>query len=1130
MPETYKKLYSKFLQTNIPINYTNEIDIIKDPLTLSLLVDEQMLNNFLIKNKNSKIVELYNNYIDNKDNIIVIENKYIESVSLLGSRKNKLNEYFNKIKPQLTNYKNNNTTLNKDDISNLNKITKKIFDNKISYMSEIYKIIDILLDIYKLQNIYFINLINLLVEIKKEYINIIQYYKEPELAIRCIDYDINLFQSIIQEDINNPYSKSYFDNLNKFTQFHLSLTNIKDSILNPQINYKDEYDKYILNPDILSIEQTQYQIYSYKIFLYYSYNQMDIWNNYYNSIELFVKQISIYSTEILNKSESLLLQYNTSYTEKEQLEFINNNKIIGVRAEKNNNKLNWFVVDKEGNKIFKNINNKNILNSKIINSKKNNTINSNLIQQEKYIKLLQSQTDAYDCVILYIYLLEIQCLRQSKLYTAEENINQLNIEYSTSLKEYYSLIYNSIENFQNTNTNNKIYIPKSLLWDTTNFSDINYINSRIELNNKSWIIYKNRITELHRQQNELDAECDNIIQLINPNISQDGFIKQCNNLFTSNYQFITPYTSKSSYWLNLQINNYDIKHTNEFIYNINDIVQDAYYDGIIKTNKPNGFQDWLVYDNIGGGDCLFASLVDALNGQLDLVNATTTNQYTEEINGKKRYTINSLRRIVADNFPQDVYELYCLVMPNSTIDSSNNCLFDTTTLDPSNLPDDLRGIYNLLVDENKNIRNIEEVKKLISSDCSSIKGGCYWADHIAINILQNILKIKFIIFNMTPRLTNNIYEGDKIIYKDDEYRVKDITRKKLYDTSGVVIGENPIYIIENDIGDIIMDINPDEVEQIPDDTRNRIRIDCTSTEETINFEDFVYILRVNISSNINNPVYHYEFVRNMFSKNYILKFEDIPDYIQYFIYDNCYRYVKLNARQNTGFSNILKFNDKFLLFDKQLQEDRFNLKKDIQLEEAEILADKLTQEEIQTSEELALLKLDKNISQKEIVEKEDKLNNVQKHLKKVLKDIDLLSTNQTNKQNKKIVGGEPIIIQQFNPDLLTKYKQNEGESKFSYYVNIELELFPGTSINSLQKSTVKCQTRFEKIREAYADLFGYEYRPGVLKEAYNYQSLPITEETSYLKKTGGKNKKYTIKKNKNTRKNMKTRKNNKYFI
>jgi hypothetical protein len=65
-------------------------------------------------------------------------------------------------------------------------------------------------------------------------------------------------------------------------------------------------------------------------------------------------------------------------------------------------------------------------------------------------------------------------------------------------------------------------------------------------------------------------------------------------------------------------------------------------------------------------------------------------------------------------------------------------------------------------------------------------------------------------------------------------------------------------------------------------------------------------------------------------------------------------------------------------------------------------------------------------------------------------------------------------------------KVAEMKSKLAYYVSIELELYPGTSVSTTQKYAVKCQSTFERIREAYSDLFGFEYRPSALPEAYSY--------------------------------------------
>jgi hypothetical protein len=104
--------------------------------------------------------------------------------------------------------------------------------------------------------------------------------------------------------------------------------------------------------------------------------------------------------------------------------------------------------------------------------------------------------------------------------------------------------------------------------------------------------------------------------------------------------------------------------------------------------------------------------------------------------------------------------------------------------------------------------------------------------------------------------------------------------------------------------------------------------------------------------------------------------------------------------------------------------------------------------------------------------------------------------------------GYPNQNPNYNPNQFQGYRQQidfthnmqfnidrERKSKLSYYIEIELELFPGTQINTLQKYSVKCQTTFERIREAWADIFGFQYRPGVQDEAYAYQAAKPQVET-----------------------------------
>jgi hypothetical protein len=122
--------------------------------------------------------------------------------------------------------------------------------------------------------------------------------------------------------------------------------------------------------------------------------------------------------------------------------------------------------------------------------------------------------------------------------------------------------------------------------------------------------------------------------------------------------------------------------------------------------------------------------------------------------------------------------------------------------------------------------------------------------------------------------------------------------------------------------------------------------------------------------------------------------------------------------------------------------------------------------------------------------------------------------------------GQYNSLQPFNPNNMiyipkqglyyfnsTQNKEKDQKSKLSFYINVELELFPGTSANMLEKSMVKCQTTFERIREAWANIFGYEYRPSPM-----YYNLPNDNLQNEDKKNKTE-KKNTINNNNKTQKN-----------
>ena len=100
------------------------------------------------------------------------------------------------------------------------------------------------------------------------------------------------------------------------------------------------------------------------------------------------------------------------------------------------------------------------------------------------------------------------------------------------------------------------------------------------------------------------------------------------------------------------------------------------------------------------------------------------------------------------------------------------------------------------------------------------------------------------------------------------------------------------------------------------------------------------------------------------------------------------------------------------------------------------------------------------------------------------------------------------------PYNVSQNKAKDTKSKLSFYITIELELFPGKSANLFQKSVIKCQSTFERIREAYAEIRGFQYRPSVVDYYEN------NDKNDKINKNKNKNKNEN--ENENENKNNKT--------
>lgn len=1055
-------LYTKYLRQNIPINYSNNVDYARDPLTLSLLIEPTDLLNFINTHKKSALIELYSTYTNSKINLQQADKSYIDLCIEFAKYKTKFDYEIKTIREFIR------KQLNKLPIDEQKQRTQylmlQITQLKTGYIQLIFYIADAINQIYQLQHVYFVSTNALLQGLKEDYVNIIQYYEKPELALKCIDNDIDTINLLIKEDTENPYSLSYFLNYKKFKQFYENqLYKNRQELLEPQVNFSDESKLYINERDILLIEKYQYDIYNFKMFLSYTYNQFDIWVVLFKSIELFVKFIGEITTDIILLADSSMKELNKRYTLEEQNTLIKSIGSEGIRAtyDKKTNELKWFLVKQDG--------------TKAINTETQNLVDESF--QDLYINYIKTSVKAYDAIILYIYLLEILCLRQNRVYVAEENVNQLNLESSLSLEQYYDSIIRNINKVQNK-TN--VYIPSSILWDVTDFNNIDVVEKRKKINTKSNVIYRARLKSITESRNNLVSSCDEISKLITPNISKTGFIEQCNSIVSKQISNIQQHKFRSSYWVGNTIKSYDIQATNDFIYNMNKAIKDAWYDRIIDDINVKDYLDWMVFDNESGIDdidSLYAAVSDGLNRQLELTENETTNPYTETIDGRQMFTTKTIKQLFIDNKTE------------SDIDTDN--------------------------------------------DINSIR------------ILERILKIKFIIFEMFPH-NLPISIGDMVLYKGRPHRILNITETD----DGKIL-----YNLYNGYAEI-KDVLQTKVKNNPNNPLQKFRIFCdyANNNQDIQFNDYMYIALTKYNNeDYEEDLKKFKLVHNT-NTTYIFTQDQIPIYIKYLIFNSCSnldedQFIKIGFGNDELLHHILEFKTK-----RKENIERENISKDItdidkkiakyksQIEILRSIKDKSLEEH---AEKLLYKEEIKDLKQRKIMLQEF-LNELRSKSKPIpTRESNTLGGATTLKPSEQYPSLEPqynpmgyplnpnmpgnviylphqgypyqnLYSNRYNvPYNVSQNKAKDQKSKLSFYITIELELFPGTSANMLQQSIVKCQSTFERIREAWADIFGFEYRPAPMNEVYSY-NLQDMKKKDYNRNITEKNRK--SEKNK-TRKN-----------
>jgi hypothetical protein len=81
---------------------------------------------------------------------------------------------------------------------------------------------------------------------------------------------------------------------------------------------------------------------------------------------------------------------------------------------------------------------------------------------------------------------------------------------------------------------------------------------------------------------------------------------------------------------------------------------------------------------------------------------------------------------------------------------------------------------------------------------------------------------------------------------------------------------------------------------------------------------------------------------------------------------------------------------------------------------------------------------------------------------------------------------------------MVKREDDYDPSKIAYWITIEMELYPGTSIKPDQMRNLKCNSKWNAIRKAYAEFIG---KPYVIPPAYELSKYAQSEKSKKQKFT-----------------------------
>lgn len=836
---------------------------------------------------------------------------------------------------------------------------------------------------------------------EKEYQNI--------LMLNIIKFDMQCYKNIVN-NFESSEPKPLADNFKTLISKIPYVENfIKRNNAIPK-NYNDLLVQYYNHPGLLLINRYNFDIYMFSLLQFDFIIDLGVWKILYKQTDLFLDSIKYNligtnnGTEIVEGKMAmagiLLNKYNNTYSKARRDSFKKDVSKLKTPIQKQNSHMLDFAFPE-----------------------------STSLKQQKndYIQLQTAITLCYDLITLYSRISAIKYSREISLISSRQNLGNVLSKIYTRKNNSYSQIL----------ADNAMipFIPNYLFWDSQTYIDSRTLNNSIKINLNAKQINKSKQQNYKQLMNSLRTKYHEAVEILIPEISKLGILQKCEELIDeeddsddddSDVESVfeddgSPLTPGEKIKMSVQKNMerfFDQDNTLILQEQLSYLYDEALRDDCLQHRLNERdlsliVSGWSVINNPGGGDCLFYAISTLFNNEL-INNGQKSNNVFAEPTGY--YSYKSLRRAITDPTygiqPDDTDGWNVGLRPQiEHID------MDDEHADPNDRR--MRREYSFLFDDRGNWigNNIDALRNVMRT------GTRYWGDDIAINILERIFKVKFIVIDTNPIQQHPFPKGINVRFlnhaNDETFGV--ITNY-LHDPAT----NDYLYEIEDSSYITHLEISGRDNLVIPSENRYyRVAPTVSDPGNADEFSQFAFIL---LTIEPTSGAQHYEIMYSKRENKFIYSFDDIPDGLKYLIFKTQWKFLHPANRLNTWFGHNREFRQRF-----ELYQERY----------------------------------------------EHKVENSPERRRNIRNGI---PPDQASTGPRRVPRRGPIIGGQISNKnrYVSVYNTNNprfDDSKLSYYVIIDLELYPGESIPLLKQPVIACSVKYEKIRQAFADMFGLAYHP-----------------------------------------------------